>query len=150
MNCKYLREFSKKFEMVLMEYSGAGGKLIHEKNQKQKISLHFPFKSIIFLCTVLYFGVHPDYDGILLYTTRTNTQKKISKNVTLGRHIRTVWTVYEYITSTASPVCFWLKLWYNFIFGYFLPKQRGKHSWPSLLFCPHYIFDHFLNVRMKF
>jgi hypothetical protein len=36
--CEYLREFSKKFEMVLMGYSGAGGKLIHEKNQKQKIS----------------------------------------------------------------------------------------------------------------
>ncbi len=33
-----LREFSKKFETVLMGYSGAGGKLIHEKNQKQKIS----------------------------------------------------------------------------------------------------------------
>ncbi len=31
-------EFSKKFETVLMGYSGAGGKLIHEKNQKQKIS----------------------------------------------------------------------------------------------------------------
>ncbi len=28
-----------------MEYSGAGGKLIHKKNQKQKISWHFPFKS---------------------------------------------------------------------------------------------------------
>ncbi len=27
-----------------MEYSGAGGKLIHEKNQKQKISRHCPFK----------------------------------------------------------------------------------------------------------
>ncbi len=27
-----------------MEYSGAGGKLIHEKNQKQKISWHCPFK----------------------------------------------------------------------------------------------------------
>ncbi len=35
---EYLREFSKKFETVLMGYSGAGGKLIHEKNQKQKIS----------------------------------------------------------------------------------------------------------------
>jgi hypothetical protein len=30
--------FSKKFETVLMEYFGAGGKLIHQKNQKQKIS----------------------------------------------------------------------------------------------------------------
>jgi hypothetical protein len=29
---------SKKFKAVLMGYSGAGGKLIHEKNQKQKIS----------------------------------------------------------------------------------------------------------------
>ncbi len=27
-----------------MEYSGAGGKLIHEKNQKQKISWHCPLK----------------------------------------------------------------------------------------------------------
>ncbi len=27
-----------------MEHSGAGGKLIHEKNQKQKISWHCPFK----------------------------------------------------------------------------------------------------------
>jgi hypothetical protein len=25
LSCEYLREFSKKFEMVLMEYSGAGG-----------------------------------------------------------------------------------------------------------------------------
>ncbi len=38
MSGEYLREFSKKFETVLMEYSGAGGKLIHEKKQKQKIS----------------------------------------------------------------------------------------------------------------
>jgi hypothetical protein len=29
---------SKKFETALMVYSGAWGKLIHEKNQKQKIS----------------------------------------------------------------------------------------------------------------
>ncbi len=27
-----------------MEFSGAGGKLIYEKNQKQKISWHCPFK----------------------------------------------------------------------------------------------------------
>ncbi len=30
-----------------MGYSGAGGKLIHEKNQKQKISWHCPFNNII-------------------------------------------------------------------------------------------------------
>ncbi len=46
LSCEYLREFSKKFETVLMEYSGAGGKLIHEKNQKHKISWHCPFKDV--------------------------------------------------------------------------------------------------------
>ncbi len=44
LSCKYLRKFSKKFETALMVYSGAWGKLIHEKNQKQKISWHCPFK----------------------------------------------------------------------------------------------------------
>ncbi len=44
LSCEYLRQFSKKFETVLLEYSGAGGKLIHEKNQKQKILWHCPFK----------------------------------------------------------------------------------------------------------
>ncbi len=29
-----------------MEYSRAGGKLIHEKNQNQKISWHCPFKAM--------------------------------------------------------------------------------------------------------
>ncbi len=43
LSCEYLREFSKKFETALMIYSGAWGKLIHEKNQKQKISWHCPF-----------------------------------------------------------------------------------------------------------
>ncbi len=35
--------FSKKFEAALTVYSGAWGKLIHEKNQKSKISWHCPF-----------------------------------------------------------------------------------------------------------
>ncbi len=30
-----------------MGYSGAGAKLIHEKNQEQKISWHCPFKDIL-------------------------------------------------------------------------------------------------------
>ncbi len=30
-----------------MEYSGAGGKLIHEKNQKQKFSWHCPFNGAL-------------------------------------------------------------------------------------------------------
>jgi hypothetical protein len=40
---EYLRKFSKKFETALMVYSGAWGNLIHEKNQKTKISWHCPF-----------------------------------------------------------------------------------------------------------
>ncbi len=42
--CKYLREFSKKFAIAPMVFSGAGEKLIHEKNQKSKISWHCPCK----------------------------------------------------------------------------------------------------------
>ncbi len=45
LSCEYLREFSKKFETALMVYSGAWGKLIHEKNQKSKISWHCRFQS---------------------------------------------------------------------------------------------------------
>ncbi len=35
-----------------MGYSGAGGKLTHEKNQKQKISWHCPLKAYLFLYIV--------------------------------------------------------------------------------------------------
>jgi hypothetical protein len=45
LTCKYLREFSKKFETVLMGYSGSGGQLIHEKNQKQKFRGNVPLSS---------------------------------------------------------------------------------------------------------
>jgi hypothetical protein len=37
-SCECLREFSKKFETTIMVYSGAWGKVIHENNQKSKIS----------------------------------------------------------------------------------------------------------------
>ncbi len=36
-HAKISANFVKKFETVLMGYSGAGGKLLHEKNKKQKI-----------------------------------------------------------------------------------------------------------------
>jgi len=38
--------FLKKFEMTLMLFSGAWGKMIPEKNLKQKISWHCPFKPL--------------------------------------------------------------------------------------------------------
>ncbi len=44
LSCEYLREFLKKFEMAEEVYSDAWGNLIHEKNQKSKISWHCPFK----------------------------------------------------------------------------------------------------------
>jgi hypothetical protein len=36
--CEYLCKCSKKFEMTLMLFSGAWGKMIHENSLKQKIS----------------------------------------------------------------------------------------------------------------
>ncbi len=61
--CEYLREFSKNFETVLLGYSGAGGKLIDEKNQKRKISWHCPFKYKVMLRAVVYLGwpIAPSY-----------------------------------------------------------------------------------------
>jgi hypothetical protein len=38
LTCEYLREFSEKFETIQMLFSGAWGKVIHEKTLKQKIS----------------------------------------------------------------------------------------------------------------
>ncbi len=46
LSCEYLREFSKKIEAALMGYSGAWGKLIHEKNLKSKISWHCHFNNM--------------------------------------------------------------------------------------------------------
>ncbi len=63
LSCEYLREFSKNFETVLMGYSGAGGKLIDEKNQKRKISWHCPFKLMIsILKTLSSWPVFAQYD----------------------------------------------------------------------------------------
>ncbi len=36
-----------------MGYSGAGGKLIHEKKQKQKILWHCPFKLVSRICWLI-------------------------------------------------------------------------------------------------
>ncbi len=47
LSCEYLREFSKKIEMVVTVYSDASGKPIHEKKLKSKISWHCPFKYYI-------------------------------------------------------------------------------------------------------
>jgi hypothetical protein len=42
---EYLCEFTYKFEIATMVYSGARGKLIHEQNLKYKISCQTPFNT---------------------------------------------------------------------------------------------------------
>ncbi len=49
-----------------MGYSGAGGKLIHEKNQKQKISWHCPFKGITPTIIIQGLELFSKYQMILL------------------------------------------------------------------------------------
>ncbi len=44
LTCEYLRKFSKTFKTVLMEYSGVGGKLIHEKTRSEKSRDTVPLK----------------------------------------------------------------------------------------------------------
>ncbi len=46
LTCEYLREFSKKFETVLLEYSGSGGKLIHQKTRSKKSPDTVPLKAL--------------------------------------------------------------------------------------------------------
>ena len=45
-----------------MEYSVAGGKLIHEKNQKQKISWHCPFNKQLWIVLENWAGFNVDPD----------------------------------------------------------------------------------------
>jgi hypothetical protein len=52
--CEYLREFSKKFETVLTGYSGAGGKLIHEKTRSKKSRDTVPLRSVLTSKRLLY------------------------------------------------------------------------------------------------
>ncbi len=66
LSCEYLREFSKKFEMVPLDYSGAGGKLIDVKNQKQKISWHCPFTSLLSPEKILTHGLSENAATIFL------------------------------------------------------------------------------------
>ncbi len=53
--CEYLCEFSKKFEMILLLLSGVRGKVIHEKNLKQKISWHCPINAEFWNDFLFYF-----------------------------------------------------------------------------------------------
>ncbi len=45
---EYLREFLKKFEMMLRLFSGAWGKIIHEKSKKSRDTVPLPLIPITF------------------------------------------------------------------------------------------------------
>jgi hypothetical protein len=53
LSCEYLREFSKKFEMALLVYSGAWGKLIHEKNRSRKSHGTVPLNVSLLLSSLI-------------------------------------------------------------------------------------------------
>ncbi len=50
LSCQYLRDFWKKFETVLMGYSGAGGKLIHKKTRSKKSRDTVPLRNTVTNC----------------------------------------------------------------------------------------------------
>ncbi len=50
LSCEYLREFRKKFETVLMRYSGARGKLIHKKTRSKKSCDTVPLNRCFWSC----------------------------------------------------------------------------------------------------
>ncbi len=56
------RIFSKKFEMILLGYSGAQGTLIYEKNLKSKISCQTPFK---YINKISLPGAHPHLNAFI-------------------------------------------------------------------------------------
>ncbi len=120
LTCEYLHEFSKKFEMILMLLSGAWGKVIHEKNLKQKISWHCPFKA----------GRSQVYYSLDLSST-TNTQ----------------WVSQIYLSACAEQCLYnhWpaLQWWYYFKNSKFLEIEEfvnalqgvlSMHTWNLLVF----------------
>ncbi len=50
LSCRYLRDFSKKFETALMVYSGAWGKLIHENTRSRKFRGAVPLRVSLKAC----------------------------------------------------------------------------------------------------
>ncbi len=88
MTCEYLREFSKKFETVLMGYPGAGGKLVHEKKTRSKKSRDtVPLRAFAYilpkvnnLCLILIFNPRKTLMAIFgylhIYTKRLILDEK--------------------------------------------------------------------------
>ncbi len=93
LSCEYLREFSKIFETALIVWSEAWGKLIQEKNQKQKISWHCPFKlrkkGFLYRCDEIYF-----YTGLVTRPPYINLKSRYGpKFFSLFLGTNTAWTM---------------------------------------------------------
>ncbi len=80
LTCEYFREFSKKFEMILLLLSGAWGKVINEKNLKQKISWQCPFKLSVIWCertfttlsTLIFWWIYKVGHSFFIWTEEAN------------------------------------------------------------------------------
>ncbi len=86
-----------------MWYSGAGGKLIHEKNRKQKISWHCPFKRLHYiLLHVLQFT------AVIVMTVIVFTRLTNQKHIPLHGQFGLAASDYLYATSEVLTVQWWL------------------------------------------
>ncbi len=114
LTCEYLREFSKKFEMVLMGYSGAGGKLIHEKKTEAKISWQCPFNPLwrvptkkgwwesvhIFCMLCAPHAIHSPPERMSLPSTRHLSSGNICSYTILYT---------AYTDFNVRPICLWIE-----------------------------------------
>jgi hypothetical protein len=95
LNCEYLRKFSKKFETVLMGYSGAGGKLIHKKTRSKNSRGTVPLRS-------------PGTDSASLRSYRNDPPGYIgSQNRFLGSVSLQIWALMSEWTRErwSLPIC---------------------------------------------
>ncbi len=115
MRCEYLRECSKTFKTTLMVYSGAWGKLVHEKNQKSKISRHCHFKPGIMLNLCMHFTRKNTYQIDVRFGSNQNFNS-------LQLRIRGEYRQKTYIYSMSATAAFWVRIQTS-------PKiQNGRHK----------------------
>ncbi len=106
-----------------MGYSGAGGKLIHKRNQKQKISWHCPLKrDWITSCIFFFEGLlklnHYFLDKLFLYRLHMFRTALLKRNPT--------WNLYFFINCT-------LKTSISIITGQFCSPGNEKKEKRSIL-----------------
>ncbi len=100
-----------------MGYSGAGGKLIHEKNQKQKISWHCPFKGFhLFTLMRIYNGARSCF-----FHFDADPDPAFQNYATSGN-----WNKRKHNQIKTDDICF--LLFFNLIFEKSLDKAINNSS----------------------